>query len=330
MSARRYRSGLMFGALCVTAALPLCLGQPGPRERTAESPRSREADNDSAAERAIRDAAERYAAAFNAGDAGRAAEQFLPRAEYLSAEGTAIEGRDAIEKDLAELFKEFPKARIEVEVESIRLVGPRVAIEEGRTTVTLAPDEPPVRQRYLAVNIQQEGAWKLASVRESVDEESLTPRERLEPLAWMVGEWIDESDAGVVSTVCRWSDDGNFLLQDFELQVAGRAAVSGQQRIGWDPLTRHVRSWVFDSEGGFGEGLWTWDGERWIAKASGVRADGTVSSATNFYSPQGEDAYVFESTARVVGDFVEPDVRVLVVKRPPVPERRSIKNGAVP
>lgn len=331
MAAFWCRCGVMFGTLGVlVTALPLCVGQPGPPEiGDAESPTAGPSA-EAAAERAIRDAAERYAGAFNAGDAVRAAEQFLPQAEYLSAEGASIEGRDAIEKDLAELFKESPHARIAVEVESIRLVGPRVAIEEGRTAVTLGPDEPPVRQRYLAVNVLMDGKWKLASVRESPDEEGTTPRERLESLAWMVGEWIDESDAGVVSTVCRWSDDGNFLLQEFELQVAGRAALSGQQRIGWDPLTQHVRSWVFDSAGGFGEGIWTWDGERWIVKASGVRADGTVTSATNFYSPLNEDSYRFESTARVVGDAVEPDVQVLVVKRAPAPARRAAENASSP
>ena len=28
------------------------------------------------------------------------------------------------------------------------------------------------------------------------------------------------------------------------------------QRIGWDPAAKQIRSWEFDSEGGFGEGTW--------------------------------------------------------------------------
>ena len=53
------------------------------------------------------------------------------------------------------------------------------------------------------------------------------------------------------------------------------------QRIGWDPLARQFRSWEFDSEGGFGEGRWSRDGDRWVVKHTGVRPEGTTASATN-------------------------------------------------
>ena len=54
----------------------------------------------------------------------------------------------------------------------------------------------------------------------------------------------------------------------------GRPAMTGSQRIGWDPLAKKIHSWVFDSEGGLAEGVWTRDGNRWIVKLSGVTRDG--------------------------------------------------------
>ena len=50
--------------------------------------------------------------------------------------------------------------------------------------------------------------------------------------------------------------------------------MTGQQRIGWDPLARQFKSWVFDSQGGFGEGEFSHDGDAWLIKARGVRSDG--------------------------------------------------------
>jgi uncharacterized protein (TIGR02246 family) len=288
----------------------------------------------SADEKAIRASAEHFVKAFNKADAKGAAEQFLLQAEYLNSDGEAFEGREAIQKDLEEFFKEYPKAQIVLEIDSIRFIGPRVAIEEGRTAVTREPGNEPIRQTYVAVDILTDGDWQLASVRETTDEdgeESLTPHDHLEPLGWLVGEWMDESDAGVVKTSCRWTEDENYLIQDFELIVAGHRAVTGQQRIGWDPLTRHVKSWVFDSQGGYSEGLWTEIDGRWVVKAQGVRPDGTVGTGTNIYTPRTGDSYFFDSTNRVVGDDVEPDFRVVVVRRPPaIKEEEDAKGSPSP
>jgi hypothetical protein len=91
------------------------------------------------------------------------------------------------------------------------------------------------------------------------------------------------------------------------------------QRIGWDPVAKRIRSWVFDSEGGFGESLWARDGDSWIIKATGVRPDGKIASATNVFVPAGKDAYVWRSRDRIIGDEVSPPMEVKVVRKPPQP-----------
>ena len=50
----------------------------------------------------------------------------------------------------------------------------------------------------------------------------------------MLGDWVNESDDAVVFTTCKWSDDGNFLQREFDVDVEGRIALKGTQRIGWD------------------------------------------------------------------------------------------------
>lgn len=96
--------------------------------------------------------------------------------------------------------------------------------------------------------------------------------------------------------------------------------MTGSQRIGWDPLAKQIRSWVFDSQGGFGDGLWTRDGDQWTVKLNGVRRDGKVASATNVYLHVSKGRAVFESRDRVVGGEAMPDSGAIpIVRQPPKP-----------
>ena len=38
------------------------------------------------------------------------------------------------------------------------------------------------------------------------------------------------------------------------MKTGGMPVLSGTQRIGWDPLNRQFKTWIFDSEGGHAEG----------------------------------------------------------------------------
>ena len=60
--------------------------------------------------------------------------------------------------------------------------------------------------------------------------------------------------------------------------------LEGTQVIGWDPAAGTIRSWMFDSDGGFGEGIWSKKDNSWIVKFSQVLPDGRKASATNIYT----------------------------------------------
>ena len=132
----------------------------------------------------------------------------------------------------------------------------------------------PRTNRYSVIYARQGGRWLHARIRDEPPEED-SPHEQLRELEWMLGEWVNESDDGVVFTTCKWSDDGNFLLREFDVKVEGRIALSGTQRIGWDAQRKQFRMWVFDDRGGFAEGLLSRDGDRWVIKA---RASGRTDS----------------------------------------------------
>jgi hypothetical protein len=141
----------------------------------------------------------------------------------------------------------------------------------------------------------------------------------------MIGEWVDEDSDSVVRVNCRWSEDGNFLIRAFTVKRQGKPVMSVTQRIGWDPLAKQFRSWEFDSEGGFGEGKWSRDGERWVVKSTGVRPEGTTASATNISFRERPDLVRWVSTDRVLGDVSVPDDIAYVLVRVPPPPRTSSK-----
>ncbi len=256
--------------------------------------------------------------AFNAGDAKAIAALFTEHAEAVDEEGNLIEGREKIETRFAELFREFPAAQIQVELTSLRKLGPEVAVEDGYSSMTTSADEPGVRSPYTVVHVKREGKWLMASVRDFPEEATdATAHEQLEALAWLVGHWVDESSAGRVETTCEWSEDGNYLLQDYVVKTRSGAVMRGTQRIAWDPMRHTIRSWAFDQSGAFTEAIWTPLEDNWILKAEGVTPDGQGVSATRLVTMINEDAYQIDSANVVMGTELWPDSSVRIVRRPP-------------
>lgn len=301
-------------------------GSPGepPRKNQGDAP----SPSDHAAdEAAIRANIAEFAKAYNAGDAKPIAALFTEDGQIIDKQGDESAGRAAIAQTFADLFKGSPQKRIQINVESLRFLGPDLAMETGTTKETSA-DQPAEIDRYTVLHVKRDGKWRMAMAR---DEEgpSASGHEQLRALAWLVGDWIDDGGSSVVASSCRWSPDGKFLLQDFKLKINGRDALNVSQRIGWDPVAKRIRSWVFDSEGGYGESAWNKDGSGWLIRATGVRPDGTTASATNFLTPVGANGYVWRSTNRVVAGDREQDVQVKVVRQAPEPKETTSRGTSL-
>jgi hypothetical protein len=168
--------------------------------------------------------------------------------------------------------------------------------------------------------VKQDGTWRCACVREGHDH-SLSPHERLKPLEWLAGDWVDESGDAVVHAHADWSKDKNFLLREFTVHVRGNPEMSVTERIGWDPLTRQIKSWVFDSEGGHGEGLWAREADRWVIRSTGVTPEGRVAAATHVITRKNDHEYRWASLDRIIaGHLVPGKEEYVMVRRPPAPQ----------
>jgi hypothetical protein len=129
----------------------------------------------------------------------------------------------------------------------------------------------------------------------------------------MVGDWADE--AGTVQIKCKWAPNKCFLLMDYEVKRRGIDPLLVTQRVGWDPVNRRVRSWVFDSTGGFGEGYWERQGNKWVVGASGILADGGTGGSTNIYEHKDDRTILYRSVDREVDGQPTADVEVKLVRK---------------
>ena len=270
-------------------------------------------------EEAVTREAEATMQAFNAADAAALGGMFLESGELVDEQGVVHAGRQAITDLFKGFFARFPQAVLEMQPTSARPVGEGLVVEEGERRITAEQGAAVAQMHYVAVRSKQGDRWPIASYHEFADDPLPTPREILQSAAWLVGEWVDESPEGRTTIAFRWSDDGNFLLGDYEITGADGTASRSTQRIGWDPVAGQLRSWTFDSDGGFSVGEWNAVEEGWAVKSEATMPDGTTGSATMTIAPKDADHFIVRASDRIVGGVEQPDFEVTISRRPPAP-----------
>ncbi len=271
-------------------------------------------DTKPTAEELIRAAISSYKTAFDKGDAKAVAGHWTPEGEFTPPGGDTIKGRAALEKNFAGYFKETPQAKIEIQSIDIRLISPGVALENGVAEVILPEQEPSVTE-YTAVHVKTPEGWKMDNVTETAVMAPQSHYEQLKPLEWMIGTWVDEGDDGSVETVCKWTKNKNFMTRSFKVHIEGRVALEGTQIIGWDPDKQTIRSWLFDSEGGFGVGIWSQNGNRWTVRNLQVLANGEKATGVNIMTKIDENSFTFRSLGREVDGELLPGVDEITIVR---------------
>lgn len=275
-----------------------------------------EADRQAIDEAAIRKAVESYVAAFNQGDAKALAAMWSPEAVYTNPlSGAQVVGQAEIEKQFAAIFADAKGAKLEAKTDSLQFVSPSVGIEHG-TAKVLVPDQAPQETEYTAVYVKRDGQWLLDRVTEE-DVPAPVPShyEQLKDLEWMIGRWVDQDDDATVVTECNWTKNNNFITRSFTIQIRDRIDMAGMQIIGWDPAAKQIRSWVFDSDGGFGQATWKKKDNRWYCQQSGVLPDGRKASAVHIITYVDDNTCTLQSVNRSVDGELLPNIDEVVVGR---------------
>ncbi|HQR07706.1 MAG TPA: SgcJ/EcaC family oxidoreductase [Gemmatales bacterium] len=271
---------------------------------------------------AIKSTATKYGKAFETNDAAALGALFTDEAEFVDGVDNVVHGKKAIEEAFATLFKNNPKQKIVVDMDVVRRLSSTCLVEEGTYTFqsTADPKATAERSKYVMLHVKQPDGWKIASIRTN-HELAVAHHEHLKSLDWLVGTWVDEGADDVIETAWKWSEDGNYLLGEFKITAKGKTVLKGTHRLGWDPLLKQIRSWVFDNQGGFSKGRVTSSGNnRWTIKSTGVSSDGDATSATAIYEKKSKDRFQINMQDRVQDGDPLPDLAITIVRAAPGPK----------
>lgn len=271
--------------------------------------------NDSADEKAIRNVVNEYQEAYNHQDATKLGSMWAPDAVYINpVTGDAAEGKEAIEKLFKEKFAQGKKRHLEVSTKYIEFTKPNEAIENGIMKVTI-DDQPTQQIAYQIGYVKDNGKWLLDSFNEIQLEEAPSHFEQLKELAWLIGKWEDSDDNIQILFDNQWDKYKNFITQHFQMKIYGQDDIEGKQIIAWDPVKENIRSWVFDSDGGFGEGTWEKVDKSWYVTQRYTLSDGRIASSKNIYTPINDQSYTFASEEREVDGDILPDMSPVTVEK---------------
>jgi uncharacterized protein (TIGR02246 family) len=261
----------------------------------------------------VDDLIQKYVEAYNRGDAKAVANLFADNIDYIDSDGVEREGRDAIEQLLADDFQANPGAKLDIRIDEVSRLTPDVLVDRGVATVTPATGAADATH-YVAIHVRKGDRWEIAQLTETASPPP-TASSELRALEWLVGTWQDQGGDQSVQTTIRWAGDNNFLTRTFKAKGADQDEVDGWEIIGWDPDREQIRSWIFDSGGGFGESEWTYDGEHWLIKASNVLPDGSHSTAENVLTKIDDQKFTWESQNRTLDGELEPSLDKVEVRR---------------
>jgi uncharacterized protein (TIGR02246 family) len=268
-------------------------------------------------EQAVRKAAAAHLEAMNKGDVDGVMASWAPDADFIDEAGKTTRGHDALTAHFKTTLSDLKGSRVGGKVYSVKFLRPEVALVDGSLEFTSA-DGTRDSNRYAVVWVKSGDKWLISSARDlpaEVEEAPSLSYPQLRSLEWLIGDWVDDGGKGAVQIKTKWAPNKSFLVMEYEVKQEGADPMLVTQRIGWDPVNNRVRSWVFDSAGGFGEGYWQRDGNKWVVGASGILADGGTGGATNVYEFKDEKTFLYRSVDREIDDQPVADVEVKFVRK---------------
>jgi uncharacterized protein (TIGR02246 family) len=256
-----------------------------------------------------------YEAAYAKADVKALADFFAEDADYTTEEGRTFSGRAEIEGAIKAGLMANRGSKLAIAVDAVRVLTPETVVEKGSTTITSKGGEAN-SSLYTAIHVKKDGKWKISQLIES-PMPVVTPADRLAELAWLVGQW-EESDKNndlTIRSLYSWARGGNFLTRNITVKKGDDVTMEGWQIIGWDPIAERLRSWTFDNEGGYAEGFFTRDGDRWMLRETGVTPDGTRTSGDNTITKLSADRLTWESNNRTLDGDPQPSIGRIEINR---------------
>jgi uncharacterized protein (TIGR02246 family) len=274
--------------------LVLGVGFMAAQDRTAKDPK-READKQ-VIDKLTREMIE----AFNNRDAAAITANWTADSEFIRNDGQPIRGRAEVQKGYAEFFKTLKgKPKAAVQIDGLRFPSADTALSD--VTLRLKNDEGDVvasswRSTLL---VREGGQWKVAVVREWDRDTSMDVS--LTELQWLIGTWQASTKDREATVTYEWDENKVFIRGKYKVKAGAKVVESGMQMIGRDNAEAAIRSWAFQSDGGFGGGVWTREGKKWSVDVYGVTAEGKELTATYIYVHLDANTFTWQAVGQTLG-----------------------------
>lgn len=255
-----------------------------------------------------------YVAAYNKHDAPTVASFWAEDSDYISPiTGQELKGRKAIEDSFQKLFQHLGDVKLDVKINEVKFPNENEAVVDG--VFYLKRDGKDLQSAFKTYFEKQNGQWLIVDVRDIDITQSADHYQHLKGLEWLIGNWVDADEDVSIDSSFQWDSSKNFIYQKFSVKTEGQLDIEGTQIIGWDPIRKAVRSWVFDTDGTFGESTWTSKEGSWVVETAQTLADGSKASSINTFTPVDANSYKWSSTGREVGGQMLPNIEPITIQR---------------
>jgi hypothetical protein len=134
-------------------------------------------------------------------------------------------------------------------------------------------------------------------------------------LEWLIGTWQAGTKDREVTTTYEWDENKAFIRGKFIVKEGAKVVESGTQMIGKDNNDGVIRSWVFQSDGGLGGGIWTWNGKIWTVDIQSVMPDGKELTGNTIYIHLDPNTYTWQAVNQQLDGEPVPDTLPLRVSK---------------
>jgi uncharacterized protein (TIGR02246 family) len=256
-----------------------------------------------------------YEAAYAKADIKALADFYAEDVSYTAEDGTILDGRAAVEASLSAAAAMNKGSKLTIQLDSVKVLTPEVVVEKGSTTV-VSKDGDEATALFTAVHVKKNGKWKISQLVET-PAPVVTAGERLSELGWLIGDWTEaDKDSGLtIKSHYQWARGGNFISRNVTVKRGDDSVLEGWQIIGWNPVDESIRSWTFDDAGGFTDGSWTREGQRWLVREIGYASDGSRTTADNTLTKTSPDRLFWESSNRTLDGEPQPGIGRIEINR---------------
>jgi uncharacterized protein (TIGR02246 family) len=243
--------------------------------------------------------------AYNAHNAPAMMALWTPDAVYsATVANVQVKGRDQIGEAYAQLFQQQPGSKLKLTITEAKTSG-KTASLSGIAEVTQKGQQP-TRSLFRASLAKVGASWLFSTVEEAeLPADSPTG---MSQLGWLAGTWVEALPSGDVKNTYHWVTGGAYLVRNYSRAPKKGPAVEGTQIFGWDAEQQCIRTWLFDSNGSFGEGFLQRQGpDKWVNKIALKLPDGRRGSATQIMTRKGDNQIILQSVDREIDGQFQPN-----------------------